>query len=95
MAGDSSQTHRRECSRTLPRRKPPNAGQGYASPVASTQRLSSPAPQTGAARADDQLSLSDVGSDEVRKALLKTDINSLSPIEALNLLYELQQKARG
>ena len=53
------------------------------------------APQTGAARADDQLSLSDVGSDEVRKALLKTDINSLSPIEALNLLYELQQKARG
>ena len=53
------------------------------------------APQTGSARTDDQLSLSDVGSDEVRKALLKTDINSLSPIEALNLLYELQQKARG
>ena len=53
------------------------------------------APQAAAARPDDQLSLSDVGSDEVRKALLKTDINSLSPIEALNLLYELQQKARG
>ena len=35
------------------------------------------------------------GTDEVRRALLKTDVNSLSPIEALNLLYELQQKARG
>ncbi|MGX8693081.1 MAG: DNA mismatch repair protein MutS [Clostridia bacterium] len=53
------------------------------------------APQTKALRPDDQISLSDVGSDEVRKALLKTDINSLSPIEALNLLYELQQKAKG
>ena len=46
-------------------------------------------------RRDDQLSLSDVGTDEVRRALLQTDVNSLSPIEALNLLYELQQKARG
>ena len=54
----------------------------------------SPAP-AAAARHDDQLSLSDVGSDEVRRVLLKTDINSLSPIEALNLLYELQQKARA
>ena len=54
-----------------------------------------PAPAVSAARHDDQLSLSDVGSDEVRRVLLKTDINSLSPIEALNLLYELQQKARA
>ncbi len=46
-------------------------------------------------RHSDQISLSDAGSDEVRKTLLKTDINSLSPIEALNLLYELQQKAKG
>ena len=53
------------------------------------------APRTEAARPDDQLSLSDVGTDEVRHTLMKTDINSLSPIEALNLLYELQQKARG
>ena len=53
------------------------------------------APRTEAARPDDQLSLSDVGTDEVRHTLMKTDINSLSPIEALNLLYELQQKAGG
>ncbi len=53
------------------------------------------APQAGASRADDQISLADVGTDEVRRELLKTDINSLSPIEALNLLFELQQKARG
>ena len=53
------------------------------------------APKTQSLRPDDQISLSDVGSDEVRRTLLKPDINSLSPIEALNLLYELQQKAKG
>ena len=53
------------------------------------------APKSAPARASDQISLSDAGTDEVRRALLKTDVNSLSPIEALNLLYELQQKARG
>jgi DNA mismatch repair protein MutS len=53
------------------------------------------APAVSAARGSDQISLSDVGTDEVRRALLKTDVNSLSPIEALNLLYELQQKARA
>ena len=54
-----------------------------------------PASGAPAGRPSDQLSLSDVGTDEVRRVLLKTDINSLSPIEALNLLYELQQKARA
>ena len=53
------------------------------------------APKGAETRRDDQLSLSDVGSDEVRRELLRTDVNSLSPIEALNLLYELQQKAKG
>ena len=56
---------------------------------------SSAAPQLAPKRADDQLTLSDVGTDEVRKILQQTDINSLSPLEALNLLNELQQKARG
>ena len=44
---------------------------------------------------DDQISLADVGADQVRKTLLSTDLNSLTPIEAMNLLYELQRKARS
>ena len=48
-----------------------------------------------AAANDDQISLADVGADQVRKTLLSTDLNSLTPIEAMNLLYELQRKARS
>ena len=49
-----------------------------------------------AVRADDgQISLSDVGSDEVRRILQDTDLNTLTPIEAMNLLFELQKKARA
>ena len=44
---------------------------------------------------DDQISLVDAGTDEVGRILRGTDINSLTPLEALNLLSELQQKARG
>ena len=42
-----------------------------------------------------QISLADVGSDEVRQILQDTDLNTLTPIEALNLLYSLQKKARA
>ena len=42
-----------------------------------------------------QISLADVGSDEVRRILQDTDLNTLTPIEALNLLYSLQKKARA
>ena len=45
--------------------------------------------------ASDQISLVDAGTDEVGRILRATDINSLTPLEALNLLSELQQKARG
>ncbi len=48
-----------------------------------------------ATRNDDQISFADVGADEVRKALLSTDLNTLTPIEAMNMLFELQRKARG
>ena len=44
---------------------------------------------------DDQISLIDVGTDEVGRILRSTDVNSLTPIEALNLLCELQKKAKG
>ncbi|MCF0138253.1 MAG: DNA mismatch repair protein MutS [Oscillospiraceae bacterium] len=43
----------------------------------------------------DQLSLMDVGAVEVGRILRSTDINSLTPLEALNLLSELQKKAKG
>ena len=44
---------------------------------------------------DYQISLADVGADQIRKTLLSADLNSLTPIEAMNLLYELQRKARS
>ena len=34
-------------------------------------------------------------ADEVREILRATDLNTLTPIEAMNLLFELQKKARG
>ncbi len=52
-------------------------------------------PAVSAHEADDQISFADMGTDQVRKILESTDINSLTPIEAMNLLYELQRKARG
>ena len=54
------------------------------------------APVVSRAIADsDQISLADVGADEVRQILESTDVNTLTPIEALNLLYTLKQKAQG
>ena len=54
------------------------------------------APRFETARAaDDQISFADVGADEVSRILRETDLNTLTPIEAMNLLFELQKKARG
>ena len=50
----------------------------------------------GAPPADDgQISFADVGTDEVRRMLCAADLNTVTPIEAMNLLFELQRKARG
>ena len=49
----------------------------------------------GAAAGEDQISFADLGADEVRRALLEIDLNTLTPIEGMNLLYELQRKARA
>ena len=46
---------------------------------------------TPAAPAADQISLMDIGAQTVLKKLRMTDVNVLSPIEALNLLAELKQ----
>ena len=40
-----------------------------------------------------QISFSDMQADEIRDTLRKTDLNTLTPLEALNLLYSLQRKA--
>ena len=53
------------------------------------------APEKKTAEAPAQISLEQAGSDEVGRILRSTDLNSLTPIEALNLLNELQKKARG
>ncbi len=42
-----------------------------------------------------QLSLADVGGDEVCRILRDADLNLLTPLEAMNMLFELQRKARG
>ena len=44
---------------------------------------------------DDQISLADVGADEVGRILRQTDLNTLTPLEAMTLLFELQKKARA
>ena len=41
------------------------------------------------------MSFADVGADEVRRMLQEADLNTITPIEAMNLLFELQKKARG
>lgn len=53
------------------------------------------APTAAAKQPDAQISIIDAGEDEIGRILRATDINSLTPLEALNLLSELQQKARG
>ena len=40
-----------------------------------------------------QISFSDMQADEIRDILKKTDLNVLTPLEAMNLLYTLQRKA--
>jgi len=53
-------------------------------------------PVTQSFKADsDQISFGDVGMDEVKSILCDTDINTITPIEALNLLFKLQKKAQG
>ena len=54
-----------------------------------------PAPSPPDSREESQLSLTDLGGQTVLKKLRMTDINVLSPIEALNLLAELKQDLNG
>ena len=56
---------------------------------AFSQQLSIPAP---AAPAEAQVSFAAVAESEVIDKLRRAQVDTLSPIEALNLLYELKQK---
>ena len=47
------------------------------------------------AEADEQISLSDVGTDEVRRRLAALDLNSMTPLEAMTELYELKKKVEA
>lgn len=44
---------------------------------------------------DGQITLAEVGRDEVRKILESTDINAMTPMDALNMLYELQKMVKS
>ena len=50
------------------------------------------APTVEKAAADDQISLVDMGADEVRETLRKLDPNTMTPMEALSVLFELKKK---
>ena len=52
------------------------------------------APRVSAPEASgsEQISMTDVGSGEVCRLLRRTDLDTLTPIEAFNLLYELKKK---
>ncbi|WP_130869908.1 DNA mismatch repair protein MutS [Intestinimonas massiliensis (ex Afouda et al. 2020)] len=49
------------------------------------------APAAPAVPASDQVSLTDMGGGEVVRRLQMVDLNTLTPIEAMNLLFELKQ----
>ena len=66
---------------------------GYLKSLETEKPVSAPAAQ--AAPAEDQVTLMDVGGSEIARELLALDLNTLTPIEALNTLYQLQKKANG
>ena len=57
--------------------------------LAACGKKDEPAP---AAAPDDQLSLSAMAESETADIIRRTQVDSLSPLEALNLLYELKKR---
>ena len=66
---------------------------GYLKSLETEKPVSAPAAQ--AAPAEDQVSLMDVCGSEIARELQALDLNTLTPIEALNTLYQLQKKVNG
>ena len=50
---------------------------------------------THTAQPDAQMTLGDAAGDEIAEELCGIDLNTITPLEAMRLLFELQQKARG
>ena len=50
-------------------------------------------PQRAAPEMNSNITFDDFKADEVRERLLNTDVNLLTPVEALNLLVELKKLA--
>ena len=44
---------------------------------------------------DGQITMADVAADELTRQLADLDLNTITPLEALNLLYKFQKQARG
>ena len=53
------------------------------------------APRAAAVPADDQVSLLDVAGSALAVELTSLDLNTVTPLEALNLLYKLKKMAEG
>ena len=66
---------------------------GYLKSLETEKPVSAPA--APAAPAEDQVTLMDVGGSEIARELAELDLNTLTPIEALNTLSQLQKKAKG
>ena len=66
---------------------------GYLKSLETEKPASAPAAQT--VPETDQVTLMDVGGSEIARELSALDLNTLTPIEALNTLYQLQKKANG
>ena len=54
-----------------------------------------PAAPAHAAQDAAQMTLGDAAGDEIAEQLRSIDLNTITPLEAMRLLFELQQKARG
>ena len=62
---------------------------------ALTENAAAPAVSAPAVPEREQLSLADVGASAVTEKLRSIDPNTLTPLEALNLLYALKKEAEG
>ena len=54
-----------------------------------------PAAPAHTAQDDAQMTLGDAAGDVIAEQLRAIDLNTITPLEAMRLLFELQQKARG
>ena len=59
--------------------------------LAQLESQGAPAPAPVQAPADDQVSFLDMGANQVAQRLRQTNLDTLTPIEALNLVYELKK----